>query len=182
MRGAVGAVEVLGMVSLLAASLAMVHPAEAQTPAANAACGVWNVEFPVKEDRVNTTMQQIPAVKAMVVFAVDGNERGLATFTTRIGVDGKWAAATRAGQYISFAVDPGSHHLCASFKGAALANIDNPITLHSLKAEAGKIYYLRIRVYRSGDQTVTTSLDAVDEDEGQMIVETTSRSSFRTKK
>jgi len=36
-------------------------------------------------------------------------------------------------------------------------------------------------VYRSGDHTVNTSLDAIDEDEGQLIVESTFRSSFKIK-
>jgi len=176
-----GVVELLGVASILAASLAMVRPAAAQTPAATAACGDWNIKFSVKEDPTHPAMPQTPAGKAMVVVAVDGNEATLATFTARIGVDGKWVAATRARQYISFAVDPGAHHLCASLQGAALMNTENPDTLHSLKAEPGKTYYFRLRVYRSGDHTVNTSLDAIDEDEGQLIVESTFRSSFKIK-
>jgi hypothetical protein len=180
MRRKVGVVELLSVAAMLAASLAIVRPAQAQTPATRA-CGAGNIEFSVKEDPNHPAMPQTPAGKAMVVFAVDGNEATLATFTAKIGVDGKWAAATRAHQYISFAVDPGSHHLCASLQGAALMNTDNPVTLHSLQAEAGKTYYFRIRVYRSGDQTVNTSLDAIDEDEGQWIVWSTPRSLFKIK-
>ena len=165
---------------MLAASLAMVRPAEAQDPTVRA-CGAGNIEFSVKEDPKHSTMPPTPAGKAMVVIAVDGNEATLATFTARIGVDGNWVAATRARQYISFAVDPGSHHLCASLQGAALMNTENPDTLHSLKAEPGKTYYFRLRVYRSGDHTVNTSLDAIDDDEGQLIVWSTFRSSFKVK-
>lgn len=166
---------------MLAASLAIARPAEAQTPATRA-CGAGNIEFSVKEDRNNPDMPPTPTGKATVVVAVDGNEATLATFTARIGVDGNWVAATRARQYISFAVDPGSHHLCASLQGAALMNTENPVTLHSLKAEAGKTQYFRLRVYRSGDHTVNTSLDAIDDDEGQWIVWSTLRSSFKVKK
>ena len=180
MRGEVGVVELFGLVSILAASLAMVRPVEAQTPTTRA-CGAGNIEFSVKEDPNHPVMQQAPAGKATVVIAVDGNEATLATFTARIGVDANWVAATRARQYISFAVDTGSHHLCASLQGAALMNTDNPVTLHSLQAEAGKTYYFRLRVYRSGDHTVNTSLDAIDDDEGQLIVESTPRSSFKVK-
>jgi len=127
-------------------------------------------------------MEDVPAGKAMVVFAVDAPGGVFDTFTTRIGLDGTWLGATRARQYISFAVEPGAHHLCAGFQGAALANLDNPVALHSLHAEAGRTYYFRLRVYRFGGGIGITSLEAMDEDEGKMIVESTARSVFKMNK
>jgi hypothetical protein len=74
--------------------------------------------------------------------------------------------------YLSFAVDPGVQHLCVDLQGHAWGQLEKGITLRRLNAEAGKTYYLRARMVWGKNTLPLMFVDAVDEDEGQMLLAT----------
>ena len=157
----------------------------ASSPEAVAACGPADVRFDVKKDDAQPTSP--PARRALVYLIQDtilsSEEKALITSANkmRIGVDGKWVGATQNLTYLSFIVDPGVHHLCASLQGeedhrissrGVLGNQDG-IILHRLNLEPGKAYYFHIRYAMNGTSYGLTFLDEVDEDEGRFLVQTT---------
>jgi hypothetical protein len=169
---------VLGVVTALASV-----PALAQA-AAMAACGPDNVRYSVKTDSVQPVApEQAPAGKALVVLVENVPKAPLfLSLTLRVGLDGQWTGATRAREYMSFAVDPGMHHLCSSLQGAGLTSLQDPIALHTLNVQAGKTYYFQVRLFGFGQDAVTTSLDPVDGDEAQLLMQTMAHSVARAKK
>jgi len=125
--------------------------------------------------------------KKPVIFVVE-NMRAvclLCDTTTRIGMDGAWMGATSGNSYFSFQADPGEHHLCANLQSAAATTATT--SLASFTAEAGKVYYFRVRLTdqnTSGRGGVEWALDLepIDNDEGQFLVASFELSTFRRKK
>jgi len=162
-------------------------PALAQAvglPPTMAACGPENVRYSVKTDPVQpVALEQVPVGKALVVLVENVPKVPLfVTLTLKVGLDGQWVGATRAREYMSFVVDPGVHHLCSSLQGAGLASLQDPIALHTLNVQAGKTYYFQVRLFGFGQDAVITSLDPVDGDEGQLLLQTMAHSVARVKK
>lgn len=165
----------------------------ASSPEAVAACGPANVRFDVKKDDAQPTSP--PARRALVYLIQDtlqsSEERFLLTSANkvRIGVDGKWVGATQNQTYLSFIVDPGVHHLCASYQGeedhrissrGEFGNQDG-IILHRLNLEPGRSYYFHISYAMNGTSYGLTFLDEVDEDEGRFLVQTTAHATSHPK-
>jgi len=160
-----------------------VGAAEAQglpqtSPAARSACGPSDVDFNVKAAKVPkgtafATVEAPPAGKALVYVAEDYAALFPLTSTAlRAGADGQWVGAFKQGMHMSFVVDPGVHHVCLSSFDLRPDPEEHGIALLRLDAVAGKTYYLRARA--TGDRApLLVSLDAVDEDEGQFLVEMT---------
>lgn len=153
--------------------------------AAVAACGTMNVNFDVTAGpAVVSTSQpggasagaaqgaQAPEGKALVYLVEDIIHIPLSSTTLRAGMDGNWVGATKNLMYVSFVVDPGVRHVCVSVQGHAWGQLERGITLLRLNAEAGKTYYLRARMTQGKDVLPLVLLDAVDEDEGQLLVQT----------
>jgi hypothetical protein len=155
------------LVALLFAASAVAQNPSATLPAA---CGSENVNFDVKLDNSRHMLQQPEAGKARVYFLQD-------SFSTRIGLDGKWVGANRSHSYFSVSVDPGEHHLCAKVD----APMDHPIELVHFTAEAGKVYYFRGRVVppQSG---VYLFFERSDIDEAQYLLSSYSLSVSQIKK
>lgn len=95
--------------------------AQAQTRETRLApsCPPDEVKFNVKREKNPHLMGQPDAAKALVYFFDDSPSLGPfpnPKLTTRAGVDGKWVGATQGKSYFYFSVDPGEHHLCASWQ------------------------------------------------------------------
>jgi hypothetical protein len=158
---------------LLFTTVFLVTAAQAQDQAAGLAgapgCGDPKVKF-----SVNTAAYQQPARheagKALVYFIEDdSNFSPISKPTTRAGVDGKWVGATHGNSYFSFSVDPGVHHLCASWQswGGKMAVVH-------FTAEAGGIYYFEVKNVSYGAANSTTedmSLTPLDSDEGALLAD-----------
>jgi hypothetical protein len=184
---------VFGLVAVAAGSagVAGAQVAPTSAPGVAAACGALNVKFDVSDGSAQTTSQpggpqtgsaQVPEGKALVYLVEDFHKQPWGNPTVRIGVDGKWVGATTSETYLSFAVDPGVHHLCMSVQGLALYQLQKGITLQQLKAEAGKTYTLRVRFVAGRDTLPLVLVDAVDEDEGQFLIQTLSPVAWKVKK
>jgi hypothetical protein len=154
----------------------------ASAPATVAACGAMTLNFSVtagpaqasgsKPAAGATGAAQVPEGKGLVYVIEDMRHTPLSTTNFRVGVDGKWVGATRNMTYLSFAVDPGVQHLCVDLQGHAWGQLEKGITLRRLNAEAGKTYYLRARMVWGKNTLPLMFVDAVDEDEGQMLLAT----------
>lgn len=131
-----------------------------------AACGPKGARFDVKLDESQHMLAQPDPGKARVYFIQDiGLTNCLGGCSTKIGLDGEWAGANQNNSYFSISLDPGEHHACA--------NTDPKLSPHTVAlahftAEAGKVYYFRIRPFSGRDQLL--SIDPVDSDEAQYLI------------
>ena len=137
-----------------------------QESGALAACGPKGVRFEVKRDESQHTLVQPNPGKARVYFVQDiGVVNCLGRCSTKIGLDGEWVGANQRNSYFSVSVDPGEHHVCAS--------LDPQLSPHSVAlvrftAEAGKVYYFRMRPFWAKDQIL--NIDPVDSDEAKYLI------------
>lgn len=108
-----------------------------------------------------------PAGKALVYLVTDDVDSS----TLRVGADGQWVGALTGYTHLSFAVDPGVRHLCIRTQGSSDREADEQwVALLRLDAVAGKTYYVAPRA---------RGLLMVDEDEGQMLVQSTEQAVWR---
>ncbi|GAC1635910.1 MAG: hypothetical protein NVS9B14_13770 [Candidatus Acidiferrum sp.] len=165
------------ILSSLLALLAL--PAFAQNPVASGGgCGPSPSQFDVRADKNRHPVASPDAGKALV-FVFEDIERGP---TMRIGVDGKWIGANKGKSYFFFSVDPGDHQVCTNwqsgtFKGTA-KRFGSAMTL---KAEAGKVYYLRIQVYERSEHDHNVKLEPVETAEGQFLTAASAFSTYHAK-
>jgi hypothetical protein len=87
----------------------------------------------------------------------------------RVGLDGKWVGATRGTSYLSFAVEPGEHHLCVDLHSEFLEP-RRLVSLYGFTAQARKTYYFRARTMASvssgGKRDIAVlDLDLVNDDQ-----------------
>ncbi|HZC22253.1 MAG TPA: DUF2846 domain-containing protein [Candidatus Binatia bacterium] len=161
-----------------------------RVPHAQPACGPLNAEFQTKIDYNQSADFHPESGKALVYVAEDQKYHAARDVTARIGLDGAWVGATRGNSYIFFSVDPGEHHLCTDWRSGFLAN-GRLVSLFGFTAEAGKVYYFRVRTTggpssmldRSAlDESATLDLDLISGDEGKLLVSTSPYSDSRPKK
>jgi hypothetical protein len=150
----------------------LVLSAAAQTnPTPNGApgCGNPEVKFNVKADKSQHPEAQPPSGKALVYFVE--NDDMFESFpkpTTRLGVDGVWVGANHGNSYLSFAVDPGEHHLCASWQSfVAIGSRETSGAAH-FTAEAGQVYFFRVKNVFIRDRG-HLEFSPIDSDEGQLL-------------
>lgn len=153
---------------------------------ARAGCGSRNVQFDVKTDKSHHPMAQ-PAPDKAQAYVVENLRAGcfLCDTTTRIGLDGAWVGATKGNSYFFFSVEPGEHHLCAGLQ--SVPSSSETTCLASFTAEAGKIYYFRVRLTdqnNSGKGGVNWALDLepIDGDQGQFLIASYGFSTYRQRK
>jgi hypothetical protein len=73
--------------------------------------------------------------------------------TMRVGLDGAWIGANKGKSYFFFSVDPGDHEVCANWQSGTFKKTAKRIgSAITLKAEAGKVYYLRTQVYERSER------------------------------
>lgn len=82
--------------------------------------------------------------KALIYLIEEQKLRVFRDVTVRVGLDGKWVGAIRGTSYLSFAVEPGEHHLCVDFPSEFLEP-GRLVSLYGFTAQAGKTYYFRAR-------------------------------------
>jgi hypothetical protein len=161
-------------VLLLCASLLPAVQAKAKTILPDA-CGDDSVKFDVKTEKTQPAPTAPAAGKAQIVFIENENQM-VGPFmyaTVRFGLDGAWAGANNNNSYFTVTVDPGVHHLCASWQ-SALSRVKKNIDVASFTAEPGKIYYFaaNVKVIPTGDNNVNIefNLSPLGDDEGQYRV------------
>jgi hypothetical protein len=156
---------------------------EAAIAKAKAACGPDDTKFEVK----NSNAIQPPASpengKALVYvisLATQAESCSRCGSTARVGIDGAWAGAVHGNSYLTLNVSSGEHHLCTNLQ-SRFAAVNRYVALANFNAEAGKVYYFRMR----GIATQTEAfldLDPVNTDQGQYLVATSKMSESHPKK
>lgn len=131
---------------------------KAAVSAAKAACGPLDAGFEVMADDSQRTTA-VPEDGKALIYVVQETYG-----STRFSADGKWLGALKAGTYFVGSVDPGERHLCAISR----VGLKNHLSLHDLKAEAGKTYYFAIRFTPYGPDSL--GLNEVNSDEGKYLV------------
>jgi hypothetical protein len=131
-------------------------------------CGNDAAKFAVKTDK-GQHLAQPEAGKALVYFIEDDSNFGsFPKPTTREGLDGKWVGATHGNSYLSFYIDPGVHHLCASWQSSVIHGQGHKTAVAHFTAEAGGIYYFEVKNTFLSSKT-DMSLNPLDSDEGQLM-------------
>jgi hypothetical protein len=137
------------------------------------ACGGTTAQFQVSLSDTHTDPQVDPG-RALIYLVEEQKFRLFHDVTVRVGLDGAWVGATRGTSHLSFAVEPGEHHLCVDF----LSDFLEPgrlVSLYGFTAEAGKTYYFRARTMASTSgsrrpDSVSLDLDLVNDDQGKLLV------------
>jgi hypothetical protein len=134
-------------------------------------CGAANIKFSVTTDKSKHPVVQPEVGKALVYFIEDDTEfESTPKPTTRIGVDGTWVAANHGNSYSYFSVDPGEHHLCASWQGKTVLGAKKTSAAAHFKAETGKVYYFIVKNKWLREHGFTqVDLSPLDTDEGQLL-------------
>jgi hypothetical protein len=163
----------------------LVSSAFAQSPPIGTAvapgCGADDAKLEVKTEQGKHPAAQPDAGKALVYFVEDDSEfASTPKPTTRAGLDGTWVGATHGNSYFYFSVDPGEHHLCASWQSSVIIGRGHMAAAAHFTAAAGGVYYFEVKniwasepLRRSGETTLTP----LDSDEGQLLA---SRVAFST--
>lgn len=142
-------------------------------PHAQPACGAATAKLQVTTSYTRTE-PQVDRGKALIYLVEEQKLRVFRDVTVRVGLDGEWVGATRGTSHLSFAVEPGEHHLCVDFLSEFLEP-ERSVSLYGLTAESGKTYYFRARTIASlsssGDHNIASlDLDLVNDDEGKLLV------------
>ena len=145
-------------------------------------CGDGKVTFDVKTE----TGQPAPAApaegKAQIVF-IEDEDGPIAPFmhvTIRFGMDGAWVGANNGNSYFALPVDPGVHHLCASWQ-SSLGRLKKNVHLTSFTAEPGQVYYFAAQVTVASRDSVIFGLSQLNEDEGKYRVKESKLSTSKPK-
>jgi len=148
-------------------------------------CGDDAAKFEVKTDSGKQLVQPDTG-KALVYFIEDdSNFKSSPKPTTRAGVDGKWVGATHGNSYLYFSVDPGVHHLCASWQFGVILGQGHMTAAAHFTAEAGGVYYFEVKnIFFWSENAATTdiSLMPLDSDEGQLLANNFALSTSQRKK
>jgi hypothetical protein len=155
----------IALVTLLFAASAV-----AQDPSAalKAACGSDAIGFNVRLDDSQHALAQPEFGKAKVYFIQDKGPEPFgigAKIQTRMGLDGTWVGSNRNNSYFSVSVEPGEHHLCADLHSV----MGNRAELAHFRAEAGKVYYFRVRAVPTS-YGVYLFFSPVDSDEARLLI------------
>lgn len=178
------------MKTILAAVLFVVFasPAFAQDQAAAAraaaGCGPDQVSFDVKTDKKQHPAPQAEPGKALVYVSQDveqSNSVNIGTVTTRVGLDGAWVGAIHGKSYFFFSVDPGSHRVCAAWQ-SNFKRLSKLGSAADLTAEAGQVYYLRVRVDERPEHRPDVKMEHIDTAEAQLLIASSSFSTSQPKK
>jgi len=147
--------------------------------AAAPGCGAPDTTFEVKTGKSHPPAQPETG-KALLYFIQDDSDFATRPRpTTRMGIDGKWVGATHSSSYFYFSVDPGVHHVCASWQGM---EIDQVTAAAHFTAEARGVYYFEAKNTYSASGSKGIRLNPLDSDEGQLLVSQFSFSTSHPKK
>jgi len=146
-------------------------------------CGAIDVKFDVKADKAQHPITQAEGGKAVVYFVEDDTHfQSTPKPTTRIGLDGTWVGANHGNSYFYFTVEPGEHHLCASWQSTVGIGSRNKSAAAHFTAEAGGVYYFSVKNSWLRDSMILgIELVPLDSDEGQLLASKFSYSTFHPK-
>jgi hypothetical protein len=159
---------------ILLSSIALAQDNTAAIAKAKAACGSDDVHFDLKTSTTDHAIASPDPGKALVyVVGEDISEafycKGCGIIA-RVGLNGNWMGAINGDSFLFFPVDPGEHHLCVNWQ-SVFATRSKRLSLANFNAEAGKVYYFRMRLTKQGQgNPPILDLDAVNSDEGQYLV------------
>jgi hypothetical protein len=146
-------------------------------------CGAAGAKFDVKTDSERHPLAEPEAGKALVYFLEDDSEFGSTPKpTTMASLDGQWIGATHGNSYFYFSVDPGEHHLCASWQTKVLLGQDLQTAAAHFEAAAGGVYYFQVKNKGGHYSAAGTSLKPLDSDEFLLLASTFSFSASHEKK
>lgn len=150
-----------------------------------AACGPANVSFEALEWSGHPAPPPPEVGKAQVFFIQDDDPGGNSQhYTIKLGLDGSWAGAYKSDSYFALEVQPGEHHVCANVQSNFEAG--EIVALAHFTAEAGKIYYIRTRLFHNYIEASHFSpyldLDQLDSDEAKYLILNRPMSAWKTKK
>ena len=150
-----------------------------------AGCGPNEINFDVKIDKKSHPTGKPEAGKALVyVFGdenIDNVPLHVGSVTTRIGLDGTWVGAKNLKSYFFFQVTPGDHRLCTS-RQSRLKSQTKISAAASFTAEAGRVYYFRIKTPLHPQPKELVRLVAVDPAQAQLLIASSAYSTFQQKK
>jgi hypothetical protein len=157
-----------------------------EAASAAAACGPEETKFDLKTSDASHSIAQPEPGKALVYVIGQDGEQGLfckgCEIIARVGLDGAWIGAVNGASFLSTSVDPGEHHLCTQWQ-SMFSTRSRRLALNNLNAEAGKIYYFRMRLTRQGKNAPPLlDLDQINSDEGKYMVLTLQTSEAHPKK
>jgi hypothetical protein len=90
--------------------------------------------------------------------------------TIRVGIDGAWVGANNGASYFASTVDPGLHHLCASWQ-SDLDTYKKNVELTSFNAEPGQVYYFVAQHTVNSRNSLSFGFSQMNEDEGKYRVQ-----------
>jgi len=140
------------MLRALICVLALACPVPALCAALPEACGDEKATLRVGFQKDTHGVNDPAPGKAELVFIEDADFRQscfLCSIATRIGIDGRWVGANQGNSYFAVEVAPGEHHLCTDWQSAN-PDLKSKTGLGEIKAEAGYIYFYRVRITRIG--------------------------------
>jgi hypothetical protein len=137
-------------------------------------CGREDQKLKVKTELTSAQPPGPDSGKAQIVFleTVHADGMVLSEVEARLGIDGAWVGATKGDSYFVFSVAPGTHHLCANWQ-ADFSSEWERTSVAPLEAEAGKVYYYRIKVTHlrtKEEDEHFLELTPVNEDEGRYLM------------
>jgi hypothetical protein len=135
-------------------------------------CGNDNVKFDVKTKEGQPAPAAPAYGKAQIVF-IEGENQPIGPFmhaTIRFGIDGAWAGANNGNSYFAANVDPGLHHLCASWQ-SDLDTYKRNVELTSFTAEPQQVYYFAAQVTVNSRNSLSFGFSPMNEDEGKYRVQ-----------
>ena len=135
-------------------------------------CGPAKAEFEVTPGQDPHPSSQPADGKALVYFLQDdGDFASRPRPTVRFGIDGAWAGATHSNSYFYVSVDPGEHHLCASWQGTVVLGPSRKEAAFQFTAEAGQTYYFRANdVANRGSSLAAVIFNPLNSDEAQLLM------------
>jgi hypothetical protein len=185
------------VISLAFLPLTVMAQDNSAATAGSPGCGNDSIKFSVKTDKAQHPSQPQTGNALIYFIEDDSNFNSASKPTTRAGLDGKWVGATHGNSYLSFSVDPGVHHLCASWQpgahphplisvltGVSIGQDSKSAALH-FTAEAGSTYYFKVRNIAFSTESSTKidlTLTPLDSDEGQLLVNKSAHSTSVQKK
>jgi hypothetical protein len=145
-------------------------------------CGDDKVKFDVKTEKDQPVPPGPANGKAQIIFIENETQMiGLGMYATvRFGMDGAWVGANYGSSYFALTVDPGVHHLCASWQ-SSLGPLKKNVDVTSFTAEAGQVYYFAAQVTVASRDDVIFGLSQLNEDEGKFRVKESKLSTSKPK-
>jgi hypothetical protein len=164
---------------LLAASAFAQDPGAVM--AAKAACGPSSVKFDAQQDTTQHPTPEPDPGKALVYVVQSlGEIECTSCALTKVAMDGAWVGATQGTSYLFVPVEPGEHHICANWQ-SRFEWKSKALALANFTAEAGHVYYFRVRLSLSR-MIYVFDLDPINSDEGKLLVASSGLSVSHPKK